>query len=84
MIIHVMIYNTQGVCYIYHILVLIMIALITYLTCSRLCPTSYACVNSPNPLQVEVKELTRGYVGRGRPAPKVRQPGSQHSWLCMG
>lgn len=53
-----MIYNTQDISYIYHILVLIMIILITCLTYVRLCPTSYVCVNSLNPYQVEVKQLT--------------------------
>lgn len=53
-----MIYNTQDVSYIYYILVLIVITLITCLTCVRLCPTNYVCVDSLNPYQIDVKQLT--------------------------
>lgn len=70
-----MIDNTQDVSNIYHILVLIVITLITCLTCVRLCPTNHVCVNSLNPYQVDMKQLTPGYVGRGRLASKVKPAG---------
>lgn len=61
-----------------------MITLITCLACAKLCSTSYVCVNSPTPHQIEVKQLTLSYEGRDRLASEMRQAYPQCNWLYIG